>query len=188
MTAISARPTATPEPLSVWTRRLPLPLLAALKRAPACGGPGNRRRPSRTKSRGRSPAPAARPRCRRSSARRSPCRRSTASSRGSGGRGGFSTSSAQASMRSCSSRLCSGVVIDTSSTLSNWCWRSMPRVSRPAAPGLGAEARRQRGEAERQLGLVEDGFADEVGQRDFGGGDEPETLGADASAQSLVCD
>ena len=39
---------------------------------------------------------------------------------------------------------------------------------------LGAEARRQRGEAERQLGLVEDGFADEVGQRDFGGGDEPE--------------
>ncbi len=37
-------------------------------------------------------------------------------------------------MRSCSSALCSGWVMLTSSTLRNWCWRSMPRVSRPAAP------------------------------------------------------
>ena len=27
-----------------------------------------------------------------------------------------------------------GVVTETISTLGNWCWRSMPRVSRPAAP------------------------------------------------------
>ena len=26
------------------------------------------------------------------------------------------------------------VVMETSSTLENWCWRIMPRVSRPAAP------------------------------------------------------
>src|SRR5437879_1381099 len=38
-------------------------------------------------------------------------------------------------MRSSSSPLCSGVVMETSSTLSNWCWRIMPRVSLPAAPG-----------------------------------------------------
>ena len=37
-------------------------------------------------------------------------------------------------MRSCSASDCSGVVIETSSTLANWCWRIMPRVSRPAAP------------------------------------------------------
>ena len=37
-------------------------------------------------------------------------------------------------MRSCSSFDCSGVVIETSSTLVNWCWRIMPRVSLPAAP------------------------------------------------------
>ncbi|GJE43538.1 hypothetical protein AEGHOMDF_2717 [Methylobacterium soli] len=52
----------------------------------------------------------------------------------------FSTASAQASMRSCSSADFSGAVIETSSTLLNWCWRSMPRVSRPAAP---ASARKQ---------------------------------------------
>ena len=37
-------------------------------------------------------------------------------------------------MRSCSWAEASGVVIETSSHLENWCWRSMPRVSRPAAP------------------------------------------------------
>ncbi len=46
----------------------------------------------------------------------------------------FRTSSAQAVMRSCSARLFSGVVMETSSTLENWCWRIMPRVSLPAAP------------------------------------------------------
>ena len=39
--------------------------------------------------------------------------------------------------------------------------------------GLGAKARRAGGEPHRQLRFVEDGFADEIGQRDFGGGDEP---------------
>ena len=37
-------------------------------------------------------------------------------------------------MRSCSAALSSGLVMLTSSTLRNWCWRSMPRVSRPAEP------------------------------------------------------
>ena len=39
--------------------------------------------------------------------------------------------------------------------------------------GLGAEARRERGDAEGELVFGGDGFADEVRERDFGGGDEP---------------
>ena len=39
---------------------------------------------------------------------------------------------------------------------------------------LGAEARRAGGDAHRQLLFVEDELADEIGQRHFGGGDEPE--------------
>ena len=39
---------------------------------------------------------------------------------------------------------------------------------------FGAEARRAGGEPHRQLGFVDDGFADEIGQRNFGGGNEPE--------------
>ncbi len=42
--------------------------------------------------------------------------------------------------------------------------------------GFGAKARRERGEAQRQRVLVEDQFAHEIGQRHFGGGDEPEVL------------
>ena len=42
--------------------------------------------------------------------------------------------------------------------------------------GLGAEAGRERGEAEGKLFLGEDGFADEIGERNFGGGNEPETF------------
>ena len=39
---------------------------------------------------------------------------------------------------------------------------------------FGAEARRAGGEPHRELvGFIDDGFADEIGQRDFGGGDEP---------------
>ena len=41
---------------------------------------------------------------------------------------------------------------------------------------LGAEARRERGDAQGELVLGRDGFADEVGERDFGGGDEPVVL------------
>ena len=49
-------------------------------------------------------------------------------------------------MRSCSASDCSGVVMLTSSTLVNWCWRIMPLVSLPAAPGLERKqgVRRQR--------------------------------------------
>ena len=44
----------------------------------------------------------------------------------------------------------------------------------PGRPGFGAKARRQRGQPHRQFFLVEDGFADEICKRHFGGGDEPE--------------
>ena len=54
-------------------------------------------------------------------------------------------------MRSCSSRDCSGVVIETSSTFLNWCWRIMPRVSLPAAP---ASARKDRVPAVKRSGRV----------------------------------
>ena len=42
---------------------------------------------------------------------------------------------------------------------------------------LGAEARRAGGEPHGQRGFVDDGFAHEIGQRHFGGGDEPKTRG-----------
>ena len=42
---------------------------------------------------------------------------------------------------------------------------------------LGAKARRAGGEPHRQLRFVDNGFADEVGQRHFGGGDEPDDSG-----------
>ena len=51
-----------------------LAVLAAIARH-SCAAPGIRRRPSRTRFRDTCSAPAARPRCRRSSARQSPCRR-----------------------------------------------------------------------------------------------------------------
>ncbi len=39
--------------------------------------------------------------------------------------------------------------------------------------GFGAEAWCQRGETEGQFGFVDDRFADEIGERNFCGGDEP---------------
>ena len=68
---------------------------------------------------------------------------------------------------------CSGVVMETSSTLVNWCWRIMPRVSLPAAPASARKHGVQAVSRMRQRGFVDDGFADEIGQRHFGGGDEP---------------
>ena len=82
-----------------------------------CAAPGNRRRPSRTKSRDRRSVRAARPRCRRSSARRNPCRRCRASRCGTAVPSFFSTASAHSVMRSCSARELSWSVIETSSTL-----------------------------------------------------------------------
>ena len=46
----------------------------------------------------------------------------------------------------------------------------------PCCARFRAEARRQRGQPHRQFFFVEDGFADEIGQRHFGGGDEPEAI------------
>ena len=42
----------------------------------------------------------------------------------------------------------------------------------PGGARLGKKARRQRGQAHRQFLLVENGFTNEVCQRDFGGRDE----------------
>ena len=42
--------------------------------------------------------------------------------------------------------------------------------------GLGAEARRAGGDADGELRLVGDLLAHEIGERNFGGGDEPTTL------------
>ena len=69
---------------------------------------------------------------------------------------------------------CSGVVMETSSTLENWCWRIMPRVSLPAAPASARKQGVQAVYAQRQLGLVDDLLADEIGQRHLGGGNEPD--------------
>ncbi len=83
----------------------------------------------------------------------------------------FRTSSAQDVMRSCSARLSSGVVMETSSTLENWCWRIMPRVSLPAAP---ASERKQGVRAVTRIGSStssSDLLAHEVRERHLGGGD-----------------
>ena len=74
------------------------------------------------------------------------------------------------------------VVIETSSTLVNWCWRIMPRVSLPAAPASARKQGVQRGEPQRQRVLGDDRFADEIGQRHFGGGDQPVADAVDARA------
>ena len=50
-------------------------------------------------------------------------------------------------------------------------------------PRLGAKARRQRGQPHRQFFLVEDGFADEICQRNFGGGDETEPFALEIGAR-----
>ena len=53
--------------------------------------------------------------------------------------------------------------------------------------GLGAEARRPGGDAHRQLRLVDDVLAHEIGERHFGGGDEPEirSLGETACVMAI---
>ncbi len=83
----------------------------------------------------------------------------------------FRTSSAHDVMRSCSARLSSGVVMETSSTLENWCWRIMPRVSLPAAP---ASERKHGVQAVRRIGslrLFENLLAHEVREGYFSGRD-----------------
>ena len=76
------------------------------------------------------------------------------------GRAGRASSARPRRSRACArapSADCSGVVIETSSTLVNWCWRSMPRVSRPAEPasarkhGVRAVKRRGSSSSRRML-------------------------------------
>ena len=52
----------------------------------------------------------------------------------------------------------------------------MPRVSLPAAPASARKHGVQAVNAQRQFGFVDDRFADQIGQRHFGGGDEAEAL------------
>ncbi len=129
-TAISARPTATPLPLSVWTNTV---CFSRLKRvfirrawkarmfehdeiSRHARWPGSHTSRSYVRA---APKPV-------SPAQRNTRRQARPSS--------VSTRSAQRVIRSCSASESSGRVMETSSTFSNWCWRSMPRVSRPALP------------------------------------------------------
>ena len=128
------------------------------------------------RSRDRRPAPAARPRCRRSCARRSPCRRCTARMMRNGRPSRFSTSSAQPVMRSCSASDCSGRGDADQLDLVELVLAD--HAARVLAGGarLGAEAGRAGGEAQRQLLLVEDLVVHEVGERHLGGRDQPEAV------------
>ncbi len=79
-------------------------------------------------------------------------------------------------MRSCSSFDCSGVVMETSSTLVNWCCRIMPRVSLPAAP---ASARKHGVQAVSRMGSSASSRIDSRTRfvsGNFGGGDEAKTI------------
>ena len=71
--------------------------------------------------------------------------------RRNGSSSAFSTASAQPVIRSCSASESSGRVIDTISTLENWCWRISPRVSRPADP---ASARKHGVNAVIRIGVA----------------------------------
>ena len=76
-------------------------------------------------------------------------------------------------MRSCSSRGCLGRGDRDQLDLVELVLADHAARVAPGRAGLGAEARGQRGEAQRQLVLGEDLLAHEVGQRDFGGRDQP---------------
>ncbi len=115
-----------------------------------CGAPGNRRRPSRTRSRDRRSGRAARPRCRRSCARRSPCRRCTASSCGTAGRAASAPSSAHAVMRSCSASELSCVGDRDQLDLVELVLAQHAARVAAGRTGFRAEARGERGEAQRQ--------------------------------------
>ena len=52
--------------------------------------------------------------------------------------------------------------------------------------GLGAEARRPGGYSHGQLGLVDDVLAHEIGERHFGGGDEPDASSIATSATTYL--
>ena len=52
----------------------------------------------------------------------------------------------------------------------------MPRVSLPAAPASARKHGVQAVQPQRQFGFVDDGLAHQIGQRHFGGGDEPKAI------------
>ena len=72
-----------------------------------------------------------------------------------------------------------GVVKASSSTLSNSCTRSRPRVSLPAAPGLPAVAGGGGGEPHGEVGLLEHLVDGHGGERHLGGGDGPQVVALD---------
>jgi outer membrane protein assembly factor BamB len=72
---------------------------------------------------------------------------------------------------SCAAAEWSGWTICTNSTLSNWCWRIMPRTSRPPEPA----SERKHGVWQTSLSgsaSGEDFVAHDVGHRHFGGRDQ----------------
>ena len=113
----------------------------------------------------RRPGRAARPRCRRSSATPKPMSPVHSARCGRRGRGASAPPRRRPSCARARRATAPASVMETSSTLVNWCWRIMPRVSRPAEPASARKQGVQRGEAQRQLLLVEDLLADEVGER-----------------------
>ena len=76
-------------------------------------------------------------------------------------------------MRACSaSEDCSGVVMETSSHLVNWCWRIIPRVSPPVTTP--ASERKQGVRAVKRRGSCSSGVIcsrTRLVKGDFGGGD-----------------
>ena len=60
----------------------------------------------------------------------------------------------------------------------------------PGGAGFGAETRRQRRQPHRQFFFVDDGFANEICQRYFGGRDEPaiDALGFRFGNPYRICD
>ena len=121
--------------------------------ARSCAAPGNRRSWSRTKSRGSGPGPAARLRCRRSSAAEKPMSPVHSVTTRCGRSRRLSTSCAQSVMRSCSAfglfRRGDGDQFHLGELVqADHAARVPPRRAR-----LGAEARRVGGEAQRQLRL-----------------------------------
>ena len=54
----------------------------------------------------------------------------------------------------------------------------------PGSTRFGTEARRQRGQAHRQLLFLDDGLAHQIGQRHLSGGDQPEALAAQPAVRS----
>ena len=170
---MSARPTATPEPLSVCTKRVPLPPLGAVAGVHAPRLEIAAHRAGRDLAIG---VLAGQPDLDVVGLLRGEAHVAGAQHHGAVGEPeALQHLLGAAVIRSCSAIACSGVVIETSSILLNWCWRIIPRVSRPAEPASERKQGVKRGEAMRQCLFVEDVVAHEIGERHLGRRDAAST-------------